>query len=133
MDEGRLDTLHLLNRSLNERFEFHTGTTEVNTDAASAFDANSGVCQDYAHVFCSVARLMGVPARYVSGHLFRRDGEEQQPAAHAWGGGLGSGPGLDRLRPGKRDLRGRCVRAGGRGAGLCGRRADGGEPQGCRG
>ena len=84
MDEGRLDTLHLLNRTLNERFEFHTGTTEVTTDAASAFDANSGVCQDYAHVFCSVARLMGVPARYVSGHLFRRDGEDHQPAAHAW-------------------------------------------------
>ena len=56
----------------------------MGTDAASAFDANSGVCQDYAHVFCSVARLMGVPARYVSGHLFRRDGEDHQPAAHAW-------------------------------------------------
>lgn len=27
---------------------------------------------------------MGTPARYVSGHLFRRDGQEQQPAAHAW-------------------------------------------------
>jgi transglutaminase-like putative cysteine protease len=27
---------------------------------------------------------MGMPARYVSGHLFRRDGHERQQAAHAW-------------------------------------------------
>lgn len=84
MQEPTLGALHLLNRSLNERFEFQPGTTDTSTDAASAFDSNTGVCQDYAHVFCSVARLLGVPARYVSGHLFRRDGEEQQPAAHAW-------------------------------------------------
>ncbi len=84
MDESRLDTLHLLNRSLNERFAFEPGTTGVSTDAASAFDAHTGVCQDYAHIFCSVARRLGHPARYVSGHLFRRDGAEEQPAAHAW-------------------------------------------------
>ena len=84
MDEPALDTLHLLNRSLNERFEFQPGATEVSTDAAAAFDAHTGVCQDYAHIFCSVARRLGHPARYVSGHLFRRDGEERQVAAHAW-------------------------------------------------
>lgn len=84
MEEAALGTLHLLNRSLNERFEFQPGVTDATTDAASAFDAHTGVCQDYAHIFSSVARLLGHPARYVSGHLFRRDGLERQPAAHAW-------------------------------------------------
>lgn len=84
MDAARLDTLHLLNRSLHERFAFQPGMTVVSTSAADAFDAHTGVCQDYAHVFCSVARLLGLPARYVSGHLYRRDGEEDQVAAHAW-------------------------------------------------
>jgi transglutaminase-like putative cysteine protease len=30
------------------------------------------------------ARHLGIPARYVSGHLFRRDGAREQEAAHAW-------------------------------------------------
>jgi transglutaminase-like putative cysteine protease len=42
------------------------------------------VCQDLTHVFVSVARTLGIPARYVSGHLFRRDGAVMQEAAHAW-------------------------------------------------
>lgn len=35
-------------------------------------------------MFVAAARLTGVPARYVSGHLFRRDGSHSQAAAHAW-------------------------------------------------
>ncbi len=30
------------------------------------------------------ARYLGIPARYISGHLFRRDGAHAQDAAHAW-------------------------------------------------
>ena len=75
---------HLLNREINRRLSFDPGKTQVDTDAASAFAAGHGVCQDFAHIFCAAARLWGVPARYVSGHLFRRDGAERQPAGHAW-------------------------------------------------
>ena len=28
--------------------------------------------------------IISVPARYVSGHLYRREGAIEQPAAHAW-------------------------------------------------
>jgi transglutaminase-like putative cysteine protease len=52
--------------------------------AADAFDLGHGVCQDFTHIFVAVSRAMAVPARYVSGHLFRRDGIEIQEAAHAW-------------------------------------------------
>ena len=35
-------------------------------------------------MFIAVARELGIPARYISGHLFRRDGAHVQEAAHAW-------------------------------------------------
>ncbi|MBV8971553.1 MAG: transglutaminase family protein, partial [Sphingomonadaceae bacterium] len=60
---------------------FDAAATGPGTDAATAFGQRSGVCQDYAHIFCAAARGMGVPARYVSGHYVRAD---PQPAAHAW-------------------------------------------------
>jgi transglutaminase-like putative cysteine protease len=79
-----LDKLHQLNERLHLRMRFDAEATGVGTSAAEAFDAGHGVCQDYAHIFIAVARALGTPARYVSGHLFRRDGAERQPATHAW-------------------------------------------------
>ncbi len=81
---GTLDMLHRLNGVLNGRLTFEAGATDVTTDAATAFASGHGVCQDFTHIFLAVARTAGIPARYVSGHLFRHDGAELQPAAHAW-------------------------------------------------
>jgi transglutaminase-like putative cysteine protease len=78
-----LATLHGLMADLKERLRFDTLATDVETTAAQAFAAGHGVCQDYAHIFIGAARSLGIPARYVSGHLCRRDSAEQQ-AAHAW-------------------------------------------------
>ena len=79
-----LDQLHRLNALLHERLRFDTEATEVETTAEKACAEGHGVCQDFAHVFIATARAMGVPARYVSGHLFRRDGDHAQEAGHAW-------------------------------------------------
>ena len=79
-----LDRLHRLNALLHERLRFDTQATEVETTAEKACAEGHGVCQDFAHVFIATARAMGVPARYVSGHLFRRDGDHAQEAGHAW-------------------------------------------------
>ncbi len=79
-----LDKLHRLMAHIHGRMRFDTGGTDTGTTAAESFSAGHGVCQDLTHIFVSVARLIGIPARYVSGHLFRRDGAERQPAAHAW-------------------------------------------------
>ena len=57
---------------------------QADTSAEQAAAAGHGVCQDFAHIFIAAARLLGIPARYVSGHLFRRDGAHAQEAAHAW-------------------------------------------------
>jgi transglutaminase-like putative cysteine protease len=83
-DHDIRDILHHLNERINLRMRYDDEATAVGTTAGEAFEAGHGVCQDYAHIFCAVARLLGIPARYVSGHLFRRDGANVQPATHAW-------------------------------------------------
>ena len=76
--------LHALNAAINARILFEVGEGNPGRDAATAFAEGHGVCQDHAHIFAASARLMGMPARYVSGHLYRSDGQTVQPAAHAW-------------------------------------------------
>lgn len=79
-----LATCHRLTALLYEQLQFDPDVTHAHSDAAHAFALRAGVCQDYAHIFLSVARSLGIPARYVSGHLVRDDGLITQPAAHAW-------------------------------------------------
>ncbi|MBC7987731.1 MAG: transglutaminase family protein [Sphingomonadaceae bacterium] len=79
-----LERMHLIMARLLETIRYVPTLDAVERDAASAFHASSGVCQDHAHIFCAIARETGIPARYVSGHLFRRDGLELQEASHAW-------------------------------------------------
>lgn len=79
-----LARLHDLCTALYQRIAFDAGDGNPHRDAASTFADGHGVCQDHAHVFVAAARVLGHPARYISGHLFRSDGQTVQPAAHAW-------------------------------------------------
>ena len=81
---ARIELLHRLNGLLHSGLRFDTAATTTATAAEEAYGAGHGVCQDFAHIFIAVARRLAVPARYVSGHLFRRDGAHRQAAAHAW-------------------------------------------------
>lgn len=83
-DDGLIARLHGLMAAVYEGMRFEVGATDVGSTAAEAFALRRGVCQDLAHVFVTLARLRGVPARYVSGHLVRGEGEELQDASHAW-------------------------------------------------
>lgn len=58
------------------RYQF--GITGYTTPAAMALHLGRGVCQDFAHLYLAVARLLGIPCRYVSGHLVG------EGAPHAW-------------------------------------------------
>jgi transglutaminase-like putative cysteine protease len=45
------------------------------------------VCQEFAHIFLSLVRPPGIPARYVSGYLFQTAGSHDRStdgATHAW-------------------------------------------------
>lgn len=56
--------------------------TSVETTAVEAFHLKKGVCQDHTQVFVASCRLLGVPARYVSGYLYTQDSAHM--ASHAW-------------------------------------------------
>ncbi len=57
---------------------YEWGVTDVATTAAGALALGRGVCQDHAHLMLALCRLLGLPARYVSGHLLGEGG------THAW-------------------------------------------------
>lgn len=65
-------------QAVRERMAYHPGVTGVSTTAAQAFDAGTGVCQDFAHVYLALARRAGLTARYVNGL------PEGEGASHAW-------------------------------------------------
>jgi len=78
-----LHRLHGLMLAVHELVTFDTEATDTLTTATEAFAKGHGVCQDLSHIFCACARSIGVPARYVSGYLFRSDTPVQE-ATHAW-------------------------------------------------
>ena len=85
IEGGRtLDRLHRLMAAIHRDVAFEVGATSAAHSAADAFRLRRGVCQDHAQIFIACARRLGVPARYVSGHLSRSDGVYEQEAAHAW-------------------------------------------------
>jgi transglutaminase-like putative cysteine protease len=61
-----------------EAITYEYGVTSVTTTAAEALAAGRGVCQDFAHVMLALCHQLGLPARYVSGHLLGQGG------THAW-------------------------------------------------
>ena len=80
----QLTMLHGLLDAVHREIVFDTDPTHVTTAAAEAFALRRGVCQDLTHIFISAARALGLPARYVGGHLRRSDGVTEQVAGHAW-------------------------------------------------
>ena len=75
--------LHKLSAKVLERAAYTKGATNSRTTAEEAFAAGHGVCQDHAHILIGIARLLELPARYVSGYLMMNDRVEQE-ATHAW-------------------------------------------------
>ena len=76
--------LHRLMLATRARVAYQVGATTVTTTAVEAFARGSGVCQDHAHIFIACARLLGHPARYVSGYLWEGPKEGPSEASHAW-------------------------------------------------
>jgi transglutaminase-like putative cysteine protease len=69
---------------VHAQLRYEPGSTAVTTTAGQALRLGSGVCQDYTHLFLAVCRVLGVPARYVSGYLCTGAGPDQTQASHAW-------------------------------------------------
>jgi transglutaminase-like putative cysteine protease len=66
-------------------FEYIKGVTTVETTLDEIWKIKAGVCQDFAHILMVMLRLVGIPARYVSGYICpNRDGMRGTGATHAW-------------------------------------------------
>jgi transglutaminase-like putative cysteine protease len=84
------DPLVALRRLMGEmyaRFEYSPRSTRVDSPIDEALEARKSVCQDLAHIFLSLVRPLGIPARYVSGYLFQAAGNHDRStegATHAW-------------------------------------------------
>lgn len=76
--ENPLETAERVCSAVHAAFTYRFGTTSTRTTAAEALAGGVGVCQDYAHVMIAVMRHLGIPTRYVSGHLIGQGG------THAW-------------------------------------------------
>jgi len=78
---------HELNRRLFEYFEYVPRHTRVDSPIDEAILSGKGVCQDFAHTMIALLRHVRIPARYVSGYLFRsRESHDRSTpdATHAW-------------------------------------------------
>jgi transglutaminase-like putative cysteine protease len=67
---------------LRERIEYKKGVTSSATTVSDALDLGQGVCQDFSHLGLALLRMIGIPARYVSGYLYRETPRELE--THAW-------------------------------------------------
>ena len=82
-----LVTLRRLMGEMYARFEYSPRSTRVDSPIDEALETRRGVCQDFTHIFLSLVRPLGIPARYVSGYLFQEAGGHDRSidgATHAW-------------------------------------------------
>jgi transglutaminase-like putative cysteine protease len=72
-------------RYVYENFQYNKGVTTVETTLDEVWKLKAGVCQDFAHMLTVMLRLVGIPARYVSGYICaHRQAMRGEGATHAW-------------------------------------------------
>ncbi len=74
-----------LNTYVYQNFKYIQGITSVETTLDEIWKLRAGVCQDFAHILMVMLRLLGIPARYVSGYVCPHDNDLRgEGATHAW-------------------------------------------------
>lgn len=94
-EQGSMDVVSLaldVHRRVHRSLRYEPGATGIGDSPEAILGGGVGVCQDYAHLAVSVCRILGIPARYVSGYFFAADersgtdveGDTATVATHAW-------------------------------------------------
>ena len=83
--EAALDLM----RRIHADFTFDPKATSVSTPLREVIAKRRGVCQDFAHFMAGCLRMLGLPARYVSGYILTRPPPGKPrlvgaDASHAW-------------------------------------------------
>lgn len=90
-DYDLLGTLLDINSTIHREYAYQQGSTNVLTTAFDVYVNRRGVCQDFTNLMICLARLLGVPARYVCGYVYTGPkaatpaaNHAQGEASHAW-------------------------------------------------
>jgi transglutaminase-like putative cysteine protease len=86
-DFDLLDTLLDINWTIFDEYAYRQGATTLLTTPFEVYVNRKGVCQDFTNLFICLARLLGVPARYVCGYIYtgaKNPNQRQGEASHAW-------------------------------------------------
>lgn len=84
-----LEAVLELNRRIFKEFTYDPQFSTLATPLSQVLEERRGVCQDFAHLAIGCLRSLGLPARYVSGHLETLPPPGQPrlvgaDASHAW-------------------------------------------------
>ncbi len=86
-DFDLIDSLIDMNQSIFRDYTYKQNSTTVFTTAFDVYVHRRGVCQDFTNLFICLARLLGIPARYVCGYLYtgpKHHNRAMAEATHAW-------------------------------------------------
>ena len=86
-DGDLMASLFAINLELFQEYEYVQGCTDLDTTPFQVYLTRRGVCQDFANLMITLARLLGVPARYVCGYIHTGNVGEaraQSDESHAW-------------------------------------------------
>jgi transglutaminase-like putative cysteine protease len=81
-----------LSRLVHKRFTYEPNVTTVDSTVGDLLRLGRGVCQDFAHLWIAMCRVLAIPARYVSGYIWPgelRGGQASHAWAEAWIDGIG--------------------------------------------
>ncbi len=81
--KDQIEFTHKLNLIVSNSIEYVSGSTTTSTSSTEALKQKKGVCQDFAHILISAARLSNLPARYVNGFLLEQT-KTGENTTHAW-------------------------------------------------
>jgi transglutaminase-like putative cysteine protease len=85
-DAGTLAILHALKTAVHR--DISAAEPDADATASTCLAAGKGSPRDAAHVFIAAARHLGIPARFVSGYVWRDEAEEDEPVVdggpHSW-------------------------------------------------
>lgn len=80
-----METLFAINLTLFRDYKYTPGSTILDTTPYDVLTEKQGVCQDFSNLFICMARLLGIPARYVCGYVYCPQLDSLQSASsHAW-------------------------------------------------
>lgn len=82
-----METLFNINLEFFQHFRYTPGSTHLATSPYEVMVSRQGVCQDFSNLFICMARLLGIPARYVCGYVYTGNTDSNRTgsdASHAW-------------------------------------------------